>query len=232
LHRTGVDDAIIEAMVGFLKNPGTKLREINLSHNGITDEGAKTFFRAVRDNPYLIKVDLSQNKLKSDGLKEISEYLSLPDNKLRELNLADNKITNEGLMKLSLFLRINDKLKKLDVSNNRFGDSGIEIFMAGLSLNKGISDLNLAGTLNLTEDGSLVTLASALANKENIRTIDLTGIPLKKRFFKDHLEPAIKRNKTLTKVISCKNPDGGNLEELLEANMIINELIQPLLEEK
>jgi hypothetical protein len=41
-------------------------------------------------------------------------------------------------------------------------------------------------------------MASALANKENIRTINLNGIPLKKRFFKDHLEAAIKKNKTLT----------------------------------
>jgi hypothetical protein len=40
LFRTGTNDSIIDSMDGFLSNKASKLREINLSHNGITDEGA------------------------------------------------------------------------------------------------------------------------------------------------------------------------------------------------
>ena len=48
MYRTGANDDVIDSMDGYFSNTFSKLREINLCHNGITDHGAKTFFEAIK----------------------------------------------------------------------------------------------------------------------------------------------------------------------------------------
>ncbi|XP_048016449.1 NACHT, LRR and PYD domains-containing protein 12-like isoform X4 [Megalobrama amblycephala] len=113
-----------------LTNPHCKLEILRLSRCGVTDEGCAALASALRSNPsHLRELDLSGNKLGDRGVMLLSDELKNPHCKLDKLKLNSCDITGEGCAALASALRSNPShLRELDLSGNKLGDSGVNLF--------------------------------------------------------------------------------------------------------
>jgi len=89
----------------------------------------------------------------------------------------------------------------LDISRNGFNDTGFTLFANEMEFNKGLKYLDISKNKDLSDEGSLIILARSISNNTSLRTLDLTGIRLRKPFLKSHLESALKTNIALIEVI-------------------------------
>jgi hypothetical protein len=80
---------------------------------------------------------------------------------------------NEGISGLAGFLEKNSSLKFLDLSKNNFSDLGFDNFAAKFELNNGIKYLDISKCKELSDEGSLVTLAQSIANNRCLETINM-----------------------------------------------------------
>ena len=119
------------------------LKELNMSENEITSNGAKEIATAIRVNTTLEKLDLSCNALSDDGVNFISDSLK-NNNSLKEINISRNKITSEGAQYITDAIRINTTLVKLDLSCNALSDDGVTAVSDSLQFNISLQELNLS----------------------------------------------------------------------------------------
>jgi hypothetical protein len=70
----------------------------------------------------------------------------------------------------------------LDISRNHFHDPGFSVFAKELALNKGIKYLDISKNKDLSDEVSLVDLADCIAVNTTLRSLDLSGIRLRKPF--------------------------------------------------
>eukprot|EP01138_Halocafeteria_seosinensis_P013645 gb/GECG01013936.1/.p1 GENE.gb/GECG01013936.1/~~gb/GECG01013936.1/.p1 ORF type:complete len:1084 (+),score=109.20 gb/GECG01013936.1/:1-3252(+) len=91
-HNT-ISDTTCQMIVSAMKHGRLKLKDMNLSHNSITDVGAGEIADLLGLENGLRTLDLSHNRIANDGARMISRALPLCTT-LREVNLADNTITN------------------------------------------------------------------------------------------------------------------------------------------
>ena len=75
-------------------------------------------------------------------------------------------------------------MEHLDLSRNNFNDSGFDVFAEALAHNEGLLFLDIAKNKEITDEGSLLTLADALTVNKKLRTIDLSGLVVRKPFLK------------------------------------------------
>ena len=105
-----------------------------------------------------------------------------------EVSFGGNTITNEGVEIMSNFLAFNKTLRHLDLSRNTFNDSGFDVFSEALSRNEGITFLDIAKNKEITDEGSLLTLCEALTENRKLKSIDLTGLAIRKPFLKQNFD--------------------------------------------
>ena len=151
---------------------------------------------ALMKNRSIMYLNLSQNKIKEDGLTEVVELLKVND-VIAEMSFGGNIISNEGIANLAQFLPHNKTLSHLDLSRNQFNDIGFDVFAEQLSFNEGLTFLDIAKNKEITDEGSLITLCHALTVNKKLKTIDLTGLSIRKPFLKQSFDQALKRNITL-----------------------------------
>ena len=188
--KTELNDKVVEKLGPFLETPTLRLQDIDLSRNSISDLGIKTLSMCLRLNTSLKCIHLEGNNIKSEGCLALSDYLS-SNTTLQELNLSGNRINNEGIAYLSQMLLTNRSLQFLDISRNQFNDQGFDVFAAGLEKNMGLEYLDVSKNKDISDEGSLITLAESLSKNRSLRTLDLSGIRLRKPFLKSHLELAL-----------------------------------------
>jgi len=107
---------------------------------------------------------------------------------LLEVSFGYNTISNDGLAQLSKFLNVNSTLRHLDLSHNSFNDSGFDIFAEALAHNNGLTFLDIAKNKEVTDEGSLVTLCHALTINKRLKTLDVTGLNIRKPFLKQSFD--------------------------------------------
>ena len=76
------------------------------------------FWKNLQPNRSIRAINIENNLCKDKVLSVISEYLKEPGIALFDLNLALNSISGKGIRDLSVALRINHSLKKLNLSKN------------------------------------------------------------------------------------------------------------------
>lgn len=147
-------------------------------------------------NKSLKYLNISNNKIKDDGLIELSDFLKTNEH-LIELSLGANIISNEGISSFSTFLAHNKTLKLLDISRNLFNDMGFNEFAAEMGRNEGLEFLDIAKNKDVTDEDSLITLANSLVTNKSLKTLDLSSLQIRKPFLKQHFDRALKKNITL-----------------------------------
>ncbi|XP_029921616.1 protein NLRC3-like [Myripristis murdjan] len=143
-------------------------RKARLSGCGLSETHWETVASALKSNPHLTELDLSENQLQDSGVELLSAGLESPNCRLETLRLRDCSLTRSCCASLASALKSNPHLTELDLSKSQLQDSGVELLSAGLeSPNCSLKacdltlDPNTANRyLRLSEDNRKVTKVS------------------------------------------------------------------------
>ena len=95
------------------------LRKLNLAGNAIYDEASDAIATFLSQNKLLEQCDLSKNYLQAVGAVKIFRAIKNSPNLLK-LNMSYNKITNEAVNGIAAVLSLVPKLQELDLDSNMF----------------------------------------------------------------------------------------------------------------
>lgn len=200
------------------------LTSLILQSNQIDDEIIKALFiKAPPDSDdnsamnSLVHLDLSHNKISTNGFRILAKEVLSEESSLKSLNVSDNRIHAEGGRCLGRLLRSNISLEDLDISLNQLEDVGGHMLIDGLQGNKSLRSLNLSSNCigsqsasslvrvleNRIGDDSSPTQHNKHTTKKHcdsvIENLDLSSNQLTK-FDLELLIPVIEKNKTLTSI--------------------------------
>ncbi|KAL9644441.1 hypothetical protein ABK040_016568 [Willaertia magna] len=169
------------------------LRDVNLGEEGIVN-----IAKFIQNKPnQLIRLDISENR--NIGLNGFSQLItSLRNDKTILTHLDINNIgmdSNQAVTHLANLIRENKSLKKIDLSDNQIGDSGIEILMTPIQQSQSnIAKLDLSNT-GVTKVG-VQTILKTLELNKNIKRIFLYRTDL---LTDETLEAELKAKKDIIK---------------------------------
>ncbi|XP_053179070.1 protein NLRC3-like, partial [Scomber japonicus] len=158
-------------------------RKAELSHCELPESHCEVVASALKSNPHLTNLDLSENQLQDSGdsgLKLLSDFLESPDCRLETLRLKDCGLSRISCASLVSALKVNPShLRELDLSINYLQDSGVKLLSDFLeSPDCRLETLRLC-CCSLSEI-SCASLASALkCNSSHLRELELRYNDLK-----------------------------------------------------
>ncbi|XP_067292717.1 NACHT, LRR and PYD domains-containing protein 14-like [Pseudorasbora parva] len=169
-------DSGVKLLSDLLEDPQCKLEKLELRSCQISDRGYADLSSALRSNPSLKELDLSENSIKDPGMRQLSDLLEDHQCKLQKLGLRSCDISDRGYATLSSALRSNpSQLRELDLSENNLSELGVKLLSALLAdpqckLEKlGLRSCHIS-------DKGCADLSSALrSNPSHLRELDLSG---------------------------------------------------------
>lgn len=228
-------------------NKNSTLQVLNISHNliGLSEEavqhilkqitpnffkvrsraGVKALATALENNPPLLSLNLSNNCI--SFVKELAVALS--SNKiLISLDLSTNFLCYDDQSSFDVLgsaLRINNRLRSLNISYNEISDTNMNNVVEALYYNKTIQSLDISNnelTFCITEN-----LAHALCYNSNLSLLALGSNSIGDEGA-IHLASALKQNMTLTSLYLRDNlitNDGAvAIADALERNKVLRKL--------
>jgi hypothetical protein len=194
LSQNYLDDKSCECLVNTILNSNT-LEELYLDYNNLGVEGVKLIVNALVNNQTLKLLDLSQNfsgwMVKHQGVLPINIFGDVCDSLLaksmlikgHEENLLDPYDEMLDAIKASEYIseliEKNTKLEVMDLSSNRFGNTGLNNILKALEMNKTLISVDLSNN-DLNDEG----YGQLFVKKQKIdkRRIELMEMRLGKRF--------------------------------------------------
>ncbi|ETI50150.1 hypothetical protein L917_05931 [Phytophthora nicotianae] len=138
--------AIVEELTA---RPSSKCRILDLSRNGLGDEGAHVTATLLRTYPHLEHLDLSFNDIGDEGAFELADalaenttLLSFSLHSVIEGSQAKPKLQEKGLCKLAHAIQNHKTLQKLDLRNNATSPAVARACVEMLRSNQGIQKFN------------------------------------------------------------------------------------------
>lgn len=184
-----IDDDLISILIkGLMLNK--TISQIDLSHNKISNSGARKLAKYLLASKILTHLNLSDNSIHYEGSRYIAQALKV-NKSLKHLNLKLNRIDDKGGAKLCTDLQNNhSQLESLSLSSNSLGHMFCESLSEFLKLNRTIKKLDIS--CNFIEDSNASTLKDSLESNTNIIDVDVRN---------NQLSPAVEReiNEIVTK---------------------------------
>ena len=149
---------------------------LDLSENGIGDQGVQALALSLATNTNLRELRLSDNIFGDVGLEALADSLAR-NRALRVLTIAGNTtITASGLRSVSRFLR-SSGLEDLCLDGINISDEGLNTLADALSINQSLVSLSLqcerdGGSIG---DDGLRALALGLSHNSYLKSLDLSG---------------------------------------------------------
>ena len=128
-------------------NKLTGLKELTVNNTGFTADHVSTM---ITNNLLLEILDIGDNKLKSEGVRNISKAL-MKLSHLRELGLYGNEITGDAAGDIAGVISRLPVLEKLQLNNNAFGVGGMQTICKSLQHNGTLKLLQL-DNVGVTEE--------------------------------------------------------------------------------
>ena len=124
-----------------------KATVMNLSNAGIGDDKGLCLAEAIERSPHLMTIDLTNNRLTDTSLTPIMKAL-VKRNNITNLNLSDNKIDSDTVDILKEYLqRIGCPITELHLSKADFDDRECAEFIASLAENTTLTHLDMSHNL-------------------------------------------------------------------------------------
>ena len=140
----------IPALARSFAHLGT-LREIQVAQNGVTADGTCALLKAMKLNPNLEVLNVSDCVVNLVGSKVLAQMIPCCP-KLKQLACSDCKIGVRGGKVIADALPNAMELQVLDLSNNEMGDPSLDLFIKALA-NKNLRAVDLMNGNNLTVGG-------------------------------------------------------------------------------
>ncbi|XP_049848715.1 protein NLRC5-like [Schistocerca gregaria] len=207
----------VQAIAKMLAN-NRSIRKLTFSKQCLKRaESVHSLARALKHNSTLTELDLSRNRLDSQGA--ILIFASLVENKALEvLDLSYNEIEDEGFLLIPKVLKKNRKLKELVMHHNDFYRFGTVTLAAHLSVSC-VQRLDLS-SCKLSESG-LDALADVL-NQSDIRYLALNNCHMETAQI-DKLSQVLQKNKKLEHLYlednNFKPDDMKHIASLIKSNL-------------
>uniref|UniRef100_A0A667YB72 NACHT domain-containing protein n=1 Tax=Myripristis murdjan TaxID=586833 RepID=A0A667YB72_9TELE len=133
LSENQLQDSEVKLLSAGLESPNCRLETLRLSHCWLSVSCCDSLASALKSNPHLTELDLSENQLQDSGVELLSAGLESPNCRLETLRLKYCWLTESCCASLASALKSNPHLTELDLSeNHRLQDSGVKLLSAGL----------------------------------------------------------------------------------------------------
>ncbi|XP_011255630.1 uncharacterized protein LOC105250932 [Camponotus floridanus] len=221
LENCGLSGRAIVILVTALKmNSG--IRELYLADNGLDLYDAIQLGSLLRMNNHLQLLDISNNNVQDDGVRDILEGLINQVNEdktgkgLSILILWNNRLTKNSSPYISRIIALSKTLETLNIGQNMLTDEALRIVKESLKQNRVLLQLGMQST-ELTCEG-IITLAEIMEMNQVLQRIDLRDNNIKLRGM-HALVNVMKTNKTVTQIDLDDRPRiriDGPLNEYVE----------------
>ncbi|XP_059818039.1 NACHT, LRR and PYD domains-containing protein 3-like [Hypanus sabinus] len=125
MDRNKLGDTGVKLVSVALRNPECKIQKLGLRDISLSDSGVEDLVSALRTNPSLTELDLSENKLGDSGVKLVSAALRNPECKIQKLLLYNVGLRDSGAEDLASALITNPSLTELDLGLNSLTDRSV-----------------------------------------------------------------------------------------------------------
>ena len=141
--------------------------------NMIDDDLLRMLMTGLIKNNTITHIDMSHNKITNHGARLLSKLLG-ENSVITYLDLCDNQIYTEGGRYLARGLRENDSLLTLNLRLNRLTDDGCRLLLEGLQDNTSLTDLNL-GSNGAGQHSAQPLFSIIRDKEHHLSVLDITG---------------------------------------------------------
>ncbi|XP_062277998.1 NACHT, LRR and PYD domains-containing protein 2-like isoform X1 [Scomber scombrus] len=174
LSENKLSDSSVKLLSAGLESPDCGLKTLILSYCELSETHCEVLASALKSNPHLTHLDLSNNDMSDSSVKLLSAGLESPDCGLKTLRLWACGLSETHCEVLASALKSNPHLTHLDLSYNKLSDSSVKLLSAGLeSPDCGLKTLILINC-ELSETHCEV-LASVLKSNPHLTRLDLSN---------------------------------------------------------
>ena len=173
---------------------------LDLSGCGLNSQSAKSLAEALTTNTHLEELNISDNTdVGEGGIQPLMLALRVNQG-LKKLNLTTCRLTSHSAKSLAEALKANKHLEELNISNNALRDGGILYVASALKVNRYLKRLELA-SCGIT-DGGLRSLAEAIQDNHVLNTLLVhnSHSKVKNSITRKGLVEYLKNNRTLTEL--------------------------------
>lgn len=202
LENCGLTGRSIVTLVAALKM-NTGIRELYLADNGLNLYDAIQLGSLLRLNNHIQLLDISNNVIQDDGVRDILEGLINQINEdkdgkgLNILVLWNNQLTKKSSPYFARIITLCKTLETLNIGKNILTDEFLFVIKDALKKNHVLLQLGIQST-KLTCDG-IVTLSEIIEINQVLQRIDLRNNSIQVTGMKA-LSFAMKKNKNITKI--------------------------------
>ncbi|KAM3918676.1 NACHT, LRR and PYD domains-containing protein 12-like isoform 2-T2 [Leptodactylus fuscus] len=171
-------------LMDALSSPDCRIEELNFGGNALPDTSFTQLASVIRNNQFLKRLHLSNNRLSGPHFSDLMAALSSPADRIEELRLANNDLSDTSCTQLASVIKNNQSLKILGLSSNHLSGPHFSDLMDALSSPAcRIEELNLSH--NKLPDTSCTQLASGIRKNQSLKILDLSNNCLSGPHFSD-----------------------------------------------